>query len=281
MGKSADWGRIVTEQAQAMQIAYWSANPVELRLLTAKGLQALKWPARLRCHHLACVALLAEGTAKEQFEEGEIGDDELPLSPLLKLVEETTSLLHATDSPFRPRVAAIWQGALDPRMQRQPNAFGVCSNASLTHVGCLEIVTLDDQHMPIGLEFLSYDEIHSIVMATPAQFRMSRIFLEGGADIMALIPLQYGVSWKSPNDFDHDGSMTRFIGAVTPRGCARPSGIGVGQQDLTCESEGAATLMGMSSISQIEMVLDMSDPKFDEKCRGRGIDPNEARKRHG
>lgn len=281
MGKSADWGRVATEQARAMQVAYWTANQVELNALKGKGLQTLKWAARLRCHHLACMALLAEGAAKEQFDEGEIGDDELPSSPQLKMVQETASLLLAADSPFRPRVAAIWQGALDPKMQRQPNAFGVCSNASLTHLGCFEVITLDDKNMLIGLEFLAYDEIHSVVMAAPAQFRMSRIFLEGGADIMALVPLQYGVSWKSPNDFDRDGSMTRFIGAISPSGSASSYGVGVGQQDLTCESEGAVTLMGLSSVSQIEMVLDMRDPKFDEKCRGRGIDPNEARKRHG
>ncbi|CAG0954924.1 hypothetical protein PLCT2_00413 [Planctomycetaceae bacterium] len=262
-----------------MQIEYWTANPAELHTLKSKGSQALKWPARLRLHHLACLALLADGAAKEQFEEGELGDDELPSSPQLGLVQETTSLLYANDSPFRPRVAAVWQGALEPKRQRQPNAFGVCSNASLTHLGCLEVITLDDKNMPISLEFLAFDEIQSIAMATPAQFRMSRILLEGGADIMALVPLQYGVSWKSPNDFDHDGSMTRFIGMITPSGSSSSVGIGVGQQDLTCESEGAATLMGLSSVSQIEIVLDMRDPKFDEKCRGRGIDPIEARKR--
>ena len=56
------------------------------------------------------------------------------------------------------------------------------------------------------------------------------------------------------------------------------AGIGIGHQDLVVGSDGVS-LVGIGSIGELAMALDVADPRFDEKCRARGIDPVAARSR--
>ena len=60
------------------------------------------------------------------------------------------------------------------------------------------------------------------------------------------------------------------------------SGTGVGQQDLSIHrQDGGAALFGLGSVSEIVFPLDLRDPRFDEKARARGIDPDDARRQMG
>jgi hypothetical protein len=57
-------------------------------------------------------------------------------------------------------------------------------------------------------------------------------------------------------------------------------GVGVGQQDLKIISgEGEHALFGIGSIGEIVIPLEVEDPKFDIKCRARGLDPDTIKKK--
>ncbi|OAD21419.1 hypothetical protein THIOM_002812, partial [Candidatus Thiomargarita nelsonii] len=94
-------------------------------------------------------------------------------------------------------------------------------------------------------------------------------------DEIVFVPIIYGLSWLSVNQFDHDGSMTRFCcHIVTNTGTNLGLGIGLGQQDFTItDFNGNQSLFGISSVGDIMVVLDTADPKFEIKCKARGLDP--------
>ena len=90
------------------------------------------------------------------------------------------------------------------------------------------------------------------------------------------MPLLHGISWFSPFDFDRDGTATRFICAVEIEEGQTALAIGVGHQDFVIEKDGQ-TLFGLSSMAEIMVTLLVDDPKFDRKCKARGLDPDTVR----
>jgi len=78
--------------------------------------------------------------------------------------------------------------------------------------------------------------------------------------------------------------MTRFVAHVDGEevGALEASGLGVGQQDFAIrKQDGGGSLFGIGSVVEISFPLEMCDPRFDEKARARGIDPDEVRRRMG
>ena len=53
--------------------------------------------------------------------------------------------------------------------------------------------------------------------------------------------------------------------------------IGAGHQDLVMEGDWWM-FFGLESIGEIMVVLFMDDPKFDQKCKARGLDPDDVRR---
>ena len=74
--------------------------------------------------------------------------------------------------------------------------------------------------------------------------------------------------------------MTRFCAHLKLPVLERDLGIGIGHQDVTVRQQNNMTLMGLGSIEQIHIPLDMRDPDFDQRCWARGMDPEEIRRKH-
>lgn len=77
--------------------------------------------------------------------------------------------------------------------------------------------------------------------------------------------------------------MTRFVAHLDGDefSALGATGIGIGQQDLSVRGKKGSSLFGLGSVCEVTFPLDMRDPRFDEKARSRGIDPDEGRRNMG
>ena len=253
-----------------IQRSYWTHNPQEQAQLEARGVDRLGWRERLRLHHLYCIE--HAGPAPQR-------------KAAAAKCRETFRRLAAPDSPYRPRPAMVWQGeAADPQPGLEPDMQGELLNPSLTHLGCLEVYRLDAVHQPAAIDFVSFDELSGIAFAPPKLIRAANLYQDNGGAEVVFVPLLYGLTWSIGNEYDRDGRMTRFVAHLDDQDAGAPAsfGVGVGQQDLCIRREdGESTLFGLGSVAEVSFPLDMRDPRFDEKARARGIDPDDVRARIG
>ena len=271
----------IFEKARLIQERYWSPNPAEKKRLLLKGIDGLAWQKSLRLLHLACLEMLSEGHCKEQFLDEEIaleGSADAASGENRDLIVKLVTHLLSEKSPYKPRHVAVWQGKVGESEKRKEDIYGVLGNASLTHLGCIEVIRLDDEQQPSELAFVSFDEIRGAVFGDPAMLRFGRLFFDDGRpDEVVLVPLLYGISWHSPHDYDHDGRLTRFICGVNIDDDKPNFAIGVGQQDYLMEDNGQS-VFGLESIGEMMVTLFVNDPKFNIKCLARGLDPDEVRR---
>lgn len=249
---------------------YWTLDADELAQLEARGVEQLDWRELLRLHHLNCLQRLNPGP------EGEIASERC---------RQTVRRLLATDSPYRPRSAVIWQERSAQRgPDRDPDLDGELVNPSLTHFGCLEVYRVDELKHPNRMDFVGFDELTGIQFGPQRLIRAAKLTYEDGHTETVVVPLLYGLTWSYGNDQDRAARMTRFLlhlDGMEP-GLSWASGTGVGQQDLSIRNQdGAASLFGLGSVSEIVFPLDLMDVRFDEKARARGIDPDDARRQMG
>ncbi len=134
---------------------------------------------------------------------------------------------------------------------------------------------------PTGIDFVSFDELSAVMFAPSKLIRAAKLFHDDGREEVVFVPLPYGLTGAIGNEYDRAGQMTRFVAHLDDKeiGMLGASGIGVGQQDFSLRRDGASTLFGLGSVAEISFPLDMRDPRFDEKARHRGIDPDEIRSR--
>ena len=161
---------------------------------------------------------------------------------------------------------------------------GTILNASLTHLGCLEVYRVDAANQPTRLDFVSFDELSGVVFAQPRWIRAAKLFYEDGRGEIVLVPLLYGLTWLIGNEFDRAGRMTRFVAHLDGEEVValRASGIGVGQQDFSVRGpDGGGGLFGLGRVATLSFPLDMRDSRFDAKARARGIDPDDVRRSMG
>ena len=258
------------EHAIRLQQRYWTFDPDELADLLAQGPDSLEWGERLRLHHLLCMRRVAGMESSEEESEQ---------------LRQSVRWLTASDSPYRPQAAGVWQGAqATPGRGSEPQLQGDFLNPSLTHLGSLEVFRLDDNHRPVSIDFVGFDDLSGVAFASPALIRAAKLFRDDGSDELVFVPLLYGLTGRFGNDFDRAGQMTRFLAHLDgedlpPFGA---TGIGVGQQDLSIASpDGGASMFGLGSVAEIIFPLDLRDPRFDEKARLRGIDPDKVREQMG
>jgi len=257
-------------RAAEMQRAYWTHNAEEQGQLEARGVGQLGWRELLRLHHLTCLQRLNPGPERRAASE---------------ICRQTVRRLLSVNSPYRPRPAMIWQGqSAQPTAGREPDMQGELLNLSLTHLGCLEVYLLDDTNQPTRIDFVGFDELSGVVFSPPNLIRAARLFYEDGRDEIVLVPLLYGLTWAIGNEYDRSGRMTTFVAHLDSKeiGVLGASGLGAGQQDLSIRGQdGGRSMFGLGSVVEISFPLDMRDPRFDEKARARGIDPDEVRRRIG
>ena len=179
----------------------------------------------------------------------------------------------------------IWRAqSAQPEPDQEPDLDGELMNPSLTHLGCLEVYRVDELKHPSRMDFVGFDELTGIQFGPPKLIRPAKLTYEDGHAEMALVPLLYGLTWSYGNDDDRAARMTRFLlhlDEMEPD-LRWASGTGVGQQDLSVRrQDGGSILLGLGSVSEIVFPLDLMDPRFDEKARARGIDPDDARRQMG
>ena len=161
--------------------------------------------------------------------------------------------------------------------KRKADFQGFVRNASLTHLGCVEVVRLDSNQQPIELCFVPFDDLRGIAFAGQALFRYAKLFYEDGrADELVLAPLLYGVSWSTQNPLLQDGTLTELLCTVRLEADESNYSIGVGHQDFYATNGDRLTLFGLGSVGEFAFALATDDPKFREKCRARGLDPDDV-----
>lgn len=295
----------VSERAIALQRAYWRSAPDELAALEARGFAALSWADKLRAHHLRCLALLDadDGALRRALL---APADARPAAPepepegLVKLAASAKSLLSRR-SPYRPRHAFAWLGPAAPEGEDIPYSDfqGRTLNASLSHLGCVELIRLDAALEPDRLEFIALDEIMTLSrgqLDAPDQapaFVPVRLLREYGAEeLVGLMPTRYGLSWLAHEpevlrgDAAHAVARLELSGLADPAKAIgnpldrRPLALAIGRQQLEVLSDYDDDGLGRFALGaayQISFAIDQDDPRFAAKCEGRGLDPEVTR----
>jgi hypothetical protein len=169
------------------------------------------------------------------------------------------------ESPFRARPFYVWQGNAGQSSNKSYDIFGKLRNASITHLGCFEVMHLDEGGLPTKVSFIPLADIKEIIFTPPLLFRFAKVLYEDDRAMeIVLVPLLYGLSWFTDNEFDHNGSMTRFICSMKVEGLEAKTSIGVGHQDLKSgfeSGEGVDYLFGIGSVSKILSGLEIDDAR--------------------
>ena len=269
------------EPARQMQQKYWTPNLDEKESLLEKGIDQLTWNESLRLLHLACLEMLTESPCREQLMKYGAEPGEIQAGENRDLILRLVKRLKSEDSPYKPRFVSVYQWRPGMSAEREPDMQGLFYNLSLTHLGSIEVIRLDDKQQPIELSFISLDELHRVViLPDPGPYRYAEFeFNDDRPKEWVLLPLQYGISWMTDNTMDHDGTFTRFIchlKTVNDKQIELP-GLGVGQQDYLIGEGENRRMLGLGSIAVLRVVLSTDDPKFEKKCRALGINPEEIR----
>ena len=254
-----------------LQRQYWTYDPGEQAALQGRANAGLAWPELLRLHHLNCMEHVA---AKEDR------------SATSAKCNASLALLLSPASPYRRRPALIWKtkDVPEPAPQSEhpePDIQGYFSNVSITHLGCLEVIRLNDSRLPERIDFVSFDELAGVLLATPSLLRGARLMFDNGTSEIVILPLLYGMTWVVGSKEDRTARMTRFVAHLETKqgGIPGGAGIGVGHQDYCLQDrDDKVSLFGLASMHELFFPLDMRDQRFDEKARARGMDPDEIRK---
>lgn len=286
--------RQLIEPAREIQQQYWTPSPDEKKHFLKKGIDELSWNESLRLLHLSCLEMLSDGAGKDQLmleEKSENESSEAPPGDNRDLILRLITKLCSNTSPYKPRGVSVWQWKPDKPDKREPDTTGIFLNASLTHLGCIEVIRLDDEGQPVELSFISLDELHKAIFWDPGPFCYGEFeFIDGRPKERMLVPLQYGISWKTPKTFDQDGSFTRFICHIKSELQEFPLNIGVGHQDFIIKEadefevdqqdfpieeveQKGSLMLGLGSIFVLQVALDLDDPRFDQRCRVLKLSP--------
>jgi hypothetical protein len=266
-----------------IQRAYWKPNSVEKASLLSRYPQALSWAETFRLLHLACMELLdtPEGRAQWLSTDSGPGEHHIPTGETYNLCQSLARRLMDKESPYRPRVCDVWQGAPGTADNREPELQGFVRNASLTHLGSLEVIhTVEQEGTPTELSFIPFDDIQAIIFSRPSSFRAAMVHYDDGRPpAVVWVPLLYGISWATTNTYDHDGTLTRFCCHVKVAQGERSVAIGIGHQDfeLIDPAQNQRVLLGVGSLGQVGTLLEDDDPKLERKLLARGMSPADVK----
>jgi hypothetical protein len=257
---------------------YWTYNAEEKDKLLAKTERTTK--ENLRLLHLILMGYFESEEGREHLHDEDSFDEEDWDKDTQSQCKTILDSLIQGYNPFRPKQCYIWQGEIAEEETQNPDMQGKMINASLTHLGCVEVIRLDEENNPTEVDFIPLDDLSGIMFAQPSIYRAAKIFYDTEEpDEVVYIPLIYGLSWYSNNEFDHDGSITRFC-CNMETDHPLVNGVGIGMQDFAfVDTEDNQSMLGLVSMSEIMVGLELDDPRFEEKCQLRGVDPDEIRAR--
>jgi hypothetical protein len=296
----------IGERAIGLQKRYWSPAPDELRDLEGRGLAALDWPDKLRLHHLRCLALLDAGDGSLRRDllaptAERPSQPEIQIDPVLReRVATSAKVLLGRRSPYRPRHGFAWLGDGPPEGDAVPYSDfqGRVVLGSLAHLGCVEIIRLDPATLePQALDLVAFDEIMTLARSPrtdpDAPFVPARLLREyGQPQLLVLLPLRHGLSWYALEPELLRGEVQREVASIGVSGLADPAkaiaepldrrmlGIAAGAIRVEVLSDYAHEGLGgfaLRDAYQISLAIDQDDPRFDDKCRGRGLDVEATR----
>ncbi|MCA9696059.1 MAG: hypothetical protein KC431_00955, partial [Myxococcales bacterium] len=156
---------------------------------------------------------------------------------------------------------------------------------------------------PARVEMLAFDEIQTLSLApredgqAAPPFRPARVLCEyGQPERIVLVPMRHGLSWFAyepallrgqGRESEHAVAPVELSGLADPaRAVADPQGdrrtlsIRAGLQRLEILSDYAEEGLGsflLADAYQLSLAIDQDDPRFADKCRGRGLDPEATR----
>ena len=264
--------------SRTIQEDYWTHNAQEkAELLARRG--GLSWPEKLRLLHLAAMELLLSDAGRAAMNDMVLVEGSAPPEGLaLDLYGELAAELLSAASPYRVRNGMVWLGLQGHGEKREPSLKGPIRNASLTHLGSLEVIRLDEAGLPRELAFVAMDDIRGAAFGPAALYRYARIFYDDGrAPETVLLPLLYGMSWSSREPLFRTGSATRFVFSIRPSDTHPPMGIGLGQQRLWGHGRHPGpkqTTVPLASVDALLTALEVGDPRLLLKSKARGIDPD-------
>jgi hypothetical protein len=246
-----------------LQHAYWQANPREKAALLARDRTTLSWAEILRLHHLNCRELLEskEGQRVLTDADADFSLDRIS-HPAASLCNELATLLLSPQSPYRLRTAAVWQlldiNSVEPEeTPRAQDMWGEFTNASLTHLGCLEVLRLDEQEQPVSVDFIPFSELSMVIFARPFFFRFAKLHYLDGREGEVMCPFLYGISHLSGYASDRTGRTTRFMGNMPNPHFPGGLSLAIGQQDLFVQEEGKSlTMLGLNSIAAFQIIAE-------------------------
>lgn len=258
---------------------YWAPAPQERDELLSRYPDKLSEKEKLRILHLLFIEYFNSEKGRKHFDEEDFDDEVIINFPSKNICEEIIESLLGKESAFCSRQGFVWQGEHGGTETRPPDLQGDLVNTSLTHLGSIEVIKIDQKEKPVEVDFIPFDDIWSIMFAPPSLFRAAKIFYDNEKDEeIVYIPAIYGVSWFSDNQFDHDGSITRFCCHIETKN-GIDMGIGIGHKDFKItDLNRNMNFFGISSVGEILVGLEINDPKFEIKCKARGLDPDEVKK---
>jgi hypothetical protein len=275
----------LTARLTSIQQEYWRFDQKEKSELIKRSPLDLPWPEMMRLNHLCCLEIIQSKPAQRYLKDPDAcprvlpgrGKDSKYPGLDLDFFPELLQKLSSQGSPYRPRPCAVWQGKAPDTSSCEPQLMGSLRNASYTHFGSLEVINVDADGQPSDVVFVGFDEVSHIIFGRPALFRAAKlIYDDDREDEIVWMPLLYGISWMSSSSFDKDGSFTRFIEQqeILIDGEEQIIGMGIGHQDFLIDKKQGSqerNLFGLGSINELSVALDVEDPKFDQKCRARGL----------
>jgi hypothetical protein len=155
----------LSQKIYRIQKEYWTFNRKEKEILLAQFPHISKWKDILRLHHLLCMEIFQWYSANNlQDATYQSGQKKIPVQIQEAIVnlKNTTEKLLNEDSPYIPQACEIKYDILT-KFREFKKLEGTCMNASLSHLGSLEVFKVDGELNPLCIDFIPFSEIKTIM----------------------------------------------------------------------------------------------------------------------
>jgi len=241
-----------------IQQQYWTVNNDEKENLLSQFPDSLDWKQLLRLHHLLCMEVFQAYIAGHfLFKKNKI----ILNQEMTRFLQKSTAILLSDKSPYRPQQCEIKFDVLT-RQKEFKRMEGTLINASLTHLGCIEIIRLDPELHPVSLDFLPLSLIKVIMNNTEGSLVSYRDRKE--KDICYLASYYY-FSQESKKFINN--THTEYVCPLECDEAGEECGIGLGIQEfLIIQNNGIKEYIRIYNNALITMIPYMYDIQYRDKA---------------